>query len=176
MMKLLKEVLHNKAINLHGRTVSREAVRGIIFESQKLLMVYSQKNGDYKFPGGGIEMGESHEMALRREIQEEIGRQAAEIFQPFGKVIEYDFPLEKEYDVFMMTSYYYWCKVDNFRGSQNLDPYEKELGFLPVWIEIDSAIRTNVSLLRDRHKFAPRWVRRDLEVLELLKAEIAARG
>ena len=149
-MRLLREVLHNQVVNLHGRTVSREAVRGLILDDRKLLMVFSQKNGDYKFPGGGIEAGESHEVALRREVQEEIGMQVIEINQPFGKVIEYDFPLEKDYDVFKMTSYYYWCKVDNLRGIQSLDPYEDELGFLPVWIEIDSAIRTNISLAFSR--------------------------
>jgi hypothetical protein len=31
-MRLLKEVLHNQAVNIHGLTVSREAVRGIIVD------------------------------------------------------------------------------------------------------------------------------------------------
>jgi len=174
-MKLLKEILYNKAVNLQGRMVLRKAVRGIIIKNQKLLMVYSKKNGDYKFPGGGINSGESREKALKREVQEEIGMQVVKIFKPYGKVIEYDIPLEKEYDVFKMISYYYPCKVGHRRGKQNLDQYEKDLGFLPVWIEINSAINTNVSLLRDGKKLTPRWVKRDLEVLEMLKAEIIAK-
>ena len=94
-MKLLKEVLHNEAVHVNGRTISREAVRSIIIDGRNLLMVYSEKNGDYKFPGGGIEHGESHEVALKREVTEEVGKHLVEIIKPFGKVIEYDLPLEK---------------------------------------------------------------------------------
>ena len=36
----------------------RSAVRGIVHYQNKLLMVCT-KEGDYKFPGGGIEDGES---------------------------------------------------------------------------------------------------------------------
>jgi 8-oxo-dGTP diphosphatase len=168
-MKLLKEVLHNEAVHINGRTVSREAVRGIIMDGRKLLMVYSEKNGDYKFPGGGIEHGESHETALKREVAEEIGKQIVDIIKPFGKVIEYDLPLEKDFDVFKMTSYYYWCQVGTDEGKQNLDQYEKELGFLPVWIEIDTAINNNMSLLEGHQKHLPRWVKRELQVLEQIR-------
>lgn len=51
--------------------IFREAVRGIIKHENKLLMVYSSKDGDYKFPGGGVDVGETHEEALVREIREE---------------------------------------------------------------------------------------------------------
>jgi len=172
-MNLLKEILHNQAIDINGQTISREAVRAIIVDERRLLMVYSEKNGDYKFPGGGIERGESHETALKREVKEEVGRQVVEIIKPFGKVIEYDLPLEKEYEVFKMTSYYYWCRIGDEMGGQNLDQYEQELGFLPVWIEIDTAIHNNSSLLQASHKLTPRWVKRDLQVLEQIKMELA---
>lgn len=171
-MKLLKEILHNQAIKRNGRTISREAVRAIIVENRMLLMVYSEKNGDYKFPGGGIEDGESHATALIREVEEEVGGQAIEIIKPFGKVIEYDLSIEKEYEVFKMTSYYYWCRVGGWCGAQTLDMYEKELGFTPVWVEIDAAIQTNTALLQDPHRYSPRWVSRELEVLQQVRAEL----
>ena len=173
-MKLLKEIFHNQAVNRYGQTIAREAVRAIIIENQTLLMVFSQKNGDYKFPGGGIEVGESHAVALTREVEEEVGRQVTEVLKPFGKIIEYDLPIEKEYEVFKMTSYYYWCSVGDWLGIQNLDMYEKELGFTPVWVEIDAAIQTNKALLQDAYRFSPRWVSRDLEVLQQIGAEITA--
>ena len=168
-MKLLKEIFHNEEVRVNGRTISREAVRGIIFDDKKLLMVYSEKNGDYKFPGGGIKHGESHEVALKREISEEVGKQVAGKIIPFVKVIEYDLPLEKEYDVFKMVSYYYWCQVKDNVEKQNLDDYEKELGFLPVWIDIDTAIVNNASLLKNLHKGMPRWIKRELQVLEHIR-------
>lgn len=165
-MKLLKEIFHNEQVDVNGRTISRKAVRGVIADNKKLLMIYSRKNGDYKFPGGGIKRGESHEAALKREVAEETGKQVAGKITPFLKVIEYDLPLEREYDVFKMTSYYYWCQVKNTTEKQNLDEYEKELGFLPVWIELDAAIANNASLLANLREGMPRWVKRELQVLE----------
>jgi len=46
-------------------------VRSIILDDDRVLMVYSSRNGDYKFPSGGIESGETHKKALIREVQEE---------------------------------------------------------------------------------------------------------
>ncbi len=135
-------------------------------------MVYSEKNQGYKFPGGGIQRGESHEVALTREVREETGMQVVGRIAPYGKIIEYDLPIEKEFDVFKMTSYYYWCRVGKARNELNLDQYEKELGFLPVWVEIDAAIRRDISLLQDPHQRTPRWVRRELEVLQQIKTLI----
>ena len=169
-MNLLKEIYHNEKVQVNGRTILREAVRGVIVDGKKLLMVYSEKNGDYKFPGGGIKHGESHEIALKRELAEEIGKQVTGKIIPFAKVIEYDLPLEKEYDVFKMISYYYWCQVKDTTEKQNLDDYEKELGFLPVWVEIETAIANNTSVLKNLHIGMPRWIKRELQVLEQIKA------
>jgi len=53
--------------------VIRVAVRGVAVSAGRVLMIYSPVNGDYKFPGGGVEDGESHAEALVREIREEAG-------------------------------------------------------------------------------------------------------
>jgi len=173
-MKLLKEIYHANNIDLRGRTTFRAAVRSICVEDRQVLMVHSTKTGDYKFPGGGIQPGESHARALQREIREEIGMELTAILRPFGKVIEYDSPAEGEYDLFQMTSYYYWCNVDPITGGQELDPYEAELGFTPVWMDINSAIQSNRSLLEEKGRSLPRWVRREVFILELLEARLAA--
>ncbi len=57
-MKLLKEIIRKQGINFDGKTVYREAVRGVIIRNKTLLMVYSSKDGDYKFPGGGVDIGQ----------------------------------------------------------------------------------------------------------------------
>jgi ADP-ribose pyrophosphatase YjhB (NUDIX family) len=44
----------------------REAVRAVVMEDDKILLVRSNL-GDYKFPGGGVEADESHEQALSRK-------------------------------------------------------------------------------------------------------------
>lgn len=110
-------------------------------------MVYSSKDGDYKFPGGGVDIGETYETALAREIREECGATVTSINDELGKVTEFDFSIDKNYDVFKMTSFYYICEVDPNFGEQSLDQYEKDLGFTPVWVDIDNAISTNQMLI-----------------------------
>lgn len=154
-----------------GKRICREAVRAIVIMQGKLLMVHSRVNGDYKFPGGGIEPQECHESALIREMAEESGGRVTSKPVPFGKVMEYDFPVEKCFDSFCMTSYYYRCEVDPLLGAQQLDEYEARLGFTPEWIEIDAAIENNKTLLSSGRK-VERWVRRETRVLEIIKQEL----
>jgi len=171
-MKLLAEIFRNEGKNNEGRVIKRNAVRGIILEHEKLLMIFSEKNGDYKFPGGGVENGENQKVALIREIREETGGEVVEIVSEFGKVIEYGIPIEPEYDVFKMTSRYYVCKIGNEFGEQKLDQYEEELGFTARWVGVEEALETNRAILRENLQNTPRWTRRETFVLDQIKTEL----
>jgi len=46
IVRILQEIFHSNDINLSGKIIYREAVRGIIIDKNKLLMVYFPKNGD----------------------------------------------------------------------------------------------------------------------------------
>ncbi len=52
--------------------IKRLAARAVIIIDGKILLIKTNK-GDYKFPGGGLEKGESHTIALKREVLEETG-------------------------------------------------------------------------------------------------------
>jgi len=171
-MNLLKEINHEEQLNKNGKMIIREAVRGIILDNEKVLMIFSSKNGDYKFPGGGNKIGENKEETLIREVQEECGALVSKIEKGFGKVIEYNKPLKKEYDVFKMTSYYYICMVEENFCKQNLDQYEEELGFKPVWVDIDDAIQKNKLILNSNFGKIPRWTKRETFVLEFIKGKL----
>ncbi len=171
-VRTLQVLVHNPAADIHGRTVFREAVRGIIRKDRNLLMLYSEMIGDYKFPGGGIRDCESHAAALNREVREELGRDITGELLPFGIMVEFDLAAEQEFDVFKMTSYYYWCEVGNAVSAQQLDPYEKDLQFVPAWVGLDAAIQKNRYLVENRPTMIPRWVKRDLEVLEQIREAI----
>ena len=173
-MKLLKEIICKNNLKLDGRTIYREAVRGIIYQNGQLLMIYSTQNGDYKFPGGGREADEPLQTTLAREIREECGASLLEITGEFGKVIEYDTPMEKDFDLFKMTSYYFLCRIDSEIGlkEQKLDDYERDLGFTPVWIETNQALKNNLKLLESPERLNPRWTKREAFVLGLLKEQI----
>jgi 8-oxo-dGTP diphosphatase len=168
-MHLLQEIIRSKGVNKAGKTIVREAVRSIILQEHELLMIHSTVNGDYKFPGGGIQEGESHAQALLREIQEECGIAEVMIGQALGKVIEYDFAVEPDFDTFCMTSYYYHCQVERSFGKLKLDDYETELGFHPVWVDIEHAIRANRLVLLDGNEDSHPWTARDTWILEQIK-------
>ena len=166
-MKTLAEIHRSEGIDVHGRTVHRAAVRAVILRGQKLFMVYSSKVGDYKFPGGGVNAGETHEDALARELLEECGATLIGVDGEMGAIIEYDHAKEVEFDVFKMTSSYYFCWVGDGFVRQTLDEYEHDLGFQAVWIDIRDAIEANKSLL-SLH-IAPAWLKREIVALEYIR-------
>jgi 8-oxo-dGTP pyrophosphatase MutT (NUDIX family) len=166
-MHILTEIHRNKGINIRGRTIHRTAVRAVIQHGRNLLMIYSSRVGDYKFPGGGVKEGETHEQALKREVEEESGAMLEVIGESIGVVIEYNIATEAEYDVFKMASHYYLCRVRDGLGTQNLDGYEKDLGFKPIWIDIEKVIQVNKSLLNTTKE--PEWLKREIYMLEYLE-------
>ena len=113
------------------------------------------------------EAGETHEEALVRR-SEECGAEVTAIRSGFGKIIEYMKPQEKEYDVFKMTSYYYFA-MQGLSWENRTWTTMRKLGFRPVWVDIDTAIEANKAVIGTQKHEAPRWTRRELFVLELLK-------
>jgi 8-oxo-dGTP diphosphatase len=171
--RLLAEIDRHQGVPHGGRLVEREAVRGIILRGAEILLIHSKVEGDYKFPGGGVNH-ETHYSALKREIAEESGAELLRIKDTFGCVIEYAYPIEKGFDAFKMTSYYYVCEIDPQLRDQHLDAYEAELGFTPQWIDIDAAIQNNEKLKELQKMDAPRWLDRETTVLKLIRNEIVA--
>lgn len=169
-MNILTEIYRSPGVNTKGRTVHRAAVKGVVLRGRTLLMVHSPKVGDYDFPGGGLHAGETHAQGLCREIREECGMSVARIGSEIGVVVEYDFPIEPDYEVFKMTSYYYHCEVEDGFVPQKLEDYERELGFTPVWIDVDQAIQCNKSFLPAGN--APRWLKKEIFVLEYIKQNV----
>lgn len=147
----------------------RHAVRAVIIKGNKILMVHTNK-GDYKLPGGGLEEKEDFEEALKREVQEETGYILSKIKKYIGIAIQRKEDVFEKNTLFEMKSTYYLCEVSDEKERQELDDYELEQEFTPVWIEINKAIENNVSLLNEKDKNP--WVEREIKVLrELLYLE-----
>jgi 8-oxo-dGTP diphosphatase len=166
-VNILAEIHRRPGVNIQGKTIYRTAVRAVIQRGRDLLMVYSANVGDYKFPGGGVDSGELHEQALARELREECGASLLSMDGEVGAVIEYNIAEEKDFDVFKMTSHYYFCQAGDGFGTQKLNEYERNLGFKPVWVNIDEAISTNKSLLNSDK--IPEWLKREIFVLEYIR-------
>ena len=144
----------------------RGAVRAIMFSKEKIIMVKSNKEGYYKFPGGGIENGETPEQALAREVREETG-----LYVDISSIREYGMVKEirkgiYEDEIFDQNSYYYLCDImEGERTKVCLDEYEEELGFELEYVTINHAINVNSSFAGiEEYKF----IERETSVLRYL--------
>lgn len=148
--------------------IERTAVRGVLYRGPELLLLAS-RHGDYKFPGGGVEPGESFEVALRRELREECGYDAVVVGPELVSTREEVPAIEAEYDVFGMTSYYFECSGGTLVGDQQLEGYEAELQLTPQWVAVDAALAANRGVLSSGVGVM-RWLVRETAVLEWLSA------
>ena len=169
-MNIIAEIHRRPGVNVMGKTVYRTAVKGVSLRGSTLLMVHSSKVGDYDFPGGGLHEGETHAQGLYREVLEECGLTVVHMGSEIGAVIEYDFPMEPDYDTFKMTSHYYRCEVLDGFVPQQLEDYELALGYTPAWVDIDDALRSNRALLHSDN--APKWLKKEIAVLEYIRHNI----
>jgi ADP-ribose pyrophosphatase YjhB (NUDIX family) len=143
----------------------RAAVRAVIRRGQDLLLVHSAAGGDFKFPGGGIEAGESVAEALAREVREECGREVA----GFGRTLLVVDERRTGQDpgwILQMTSTYLECRVGGRRHPTRLDAYEEQLGFRARWMSIPDALAANEAVLAAGREWP--WVQRETRVLRLL--------
>ena len=111
---------------------------GRVFATQR---GYGEFKDKWEFPGGKMEAGESREVALRREIREELDTEIA-----VGKLlctVEYDYP------AFHLTMHCYLCSVVS--GTLELKEHEsarwlsadglESVDWLPADIQVIPIIR-----------------------------------
>lgn len=144
----------------------REAVRAIIIKDHKIALVKSEVEGYYKFPGGGIEYGESHGDALIRETAEETGliiRKGSE--KEFGYTKEIRKSIYPPVEIFEQISYYYFAEITNKKTAVKLEDYEKQLHCHLVWEDIMKAYVINMEKSK---YYESSFLSREAEVLKQL--------
>ncbi len=153
-----------------GKVFRRDSARCICIRDGKIMMVYSKQYDYYKFPGGGIEEGETLEEAMMREAREEAGlvvipESAAE----YGVVPRANKSSEPGIACFRQDNFYFLCRAEEELTETEQDSYEVEEGFTPVWVTPEEVIRTD----RDAHLTGNKRVMgaREAGVLELLVKE-----
>ncbi len=105
---------------------------------------YGEFKGQWEFPGGKIEEGETPQQALRREIKEELDTDIE--VGDFIYTVEYDYPS------FHLSMDCFWCSI--ISGGLELKEAEEA-----KWLTKDTIDSVN-------------WLPADLEVVERIKAEL----
>ena len=168
-MRLLFEI-DTGDYDLNGRGLVRHAARSIIIRDRRLAMVHSLKYDYYKFPGGGIEAGESRIDALRRETLEEAGLVVIpESIAEYGYVHRIQRSPRGDYDFFLQDNFYYLCQAEETVVPQALDDYESEEQFTLEFVDPGTAISANRS--GNHGPKDPNMIEREAKVLERLKSE-----
>lgn len=152
------------------KIIHREAIRAVVMDKQKILLVHNNK-GDYKFPGGGANKGESHEETLVREVLEETGYEISNVKDKIGIIAERNHDIYDKSCIFQMTSYYYLCETEDKKLGQRLDAYEAELDFRPEFVDINYAIATNEELSENGLDINP-WVPRETKALKEIRDKL----
>ncbi len=152
-----------------GPAIRRDSARGIILRDGKLAMVHSGKYGYCKFPGGGIEAGETNEEAMRREVLEETGLTVLpETVREYGVV--HRISSSREGGIFLQGNAYYLCEAADGVSSQQLDGYEDDESFTLCFVTAAEAICMNRETIR-RGFHLRVMLERENRVLDMLLAE-----
>ncbi|MGN0688365.1 MAG: NUDIX hydrolase [Oscillospiraceae bacterium] len=168
-MRLLFEI-DKKDYEHCTHTFVRNSARSIIINDHKIAMIHSLKYDYYKFPGGGIEDGESPVDAMIRETREESGLIVApDTVREYGYVHRIQRSDNDHTECFIQDNFYYLCRVNGETVPQNLDDYESDESFTPEYIDPMIAINKNKS---ENHSPDNRvMLAREARVLELLLSE-----
>lgn len=151
-------------------TYVRDSARSIIIADGKVAMVHSLKYDYYKFPGGGIEQGESPVEAMIRETREEAGLVVKpETVREYGYVHRVQRSSSDETECFVQDNFYYLCDAEKEIAAQKLDGYESEEHYTLEFVAPETAIGKNRSV--GQTPYAQEMFEREARVLELLLSE-----
>ena len=124
-----------------------DVVAAIIHDADGRIFATQRGYGDFKdfweFPGGKMELSESPEEALKREIWEELETRI--VIERFIRTIEWDYPQ------FHLTMHCYWCRVES--GQLTLKEHEAAR-----WLDRN-------------HLESVNWLPADLQLLQVIKSD-----
>ena len=162
--------LDAKNYDLNGKVFVRPSARSIIIKNNKIFMVHSIKYDYYKFPGGGIDEGESKIDALIRETKEEAGLIVIpESIKEYGMVHRIQKGVRFDCDTFIQDNYYYFCDVVDGVFDQNLDDYEADEHFTLEYVDSKTVLEANRK--PEHGPKDPTMIEREAKVIELLVEE-----
>jgi 8-oxo-dGTP pyrophosphatase MutT (NUDIX family) len=137
-------------------------VRGVIWKGNQLAMVRSSQ-GEYKFPGGGVDPGEHRSEALVREIREETGLQVVpESIQELGEILEKREDLFCKGQRYICHSLFFACQVTPEMVAPSPTDSEVQQGFTLAWADPQEILQGNA------HFLGKQWIARDTVFLKMM--------
>ena len=128
--------IRGKAFSVYTDKLSfRPSVYAVIIENNKVLL--SRQWDGYDFPGGGVELGETIEEAIKRETWEETGVKISlgPIIYCGDAFFKFSFGKNKYKQSILM---YYLCrKTGGSLSTKNLLEYERKYTGKPEWVSIE---------------------------------------
>ena len=151
-------------------TFTRDSARSIIIRNGKVAMIHSLKYDYYKFPGGGIEPGESVADAVIRETAEEAGLTVIpDSIREYGYVHRIQKSLVEDDECFVQDNYYFLCDVEEGVRPQKLDGYESDEHFTLEYVKPETAMLRNRT--KDHGPKDSLMLEREARILEMLLSE-----
>lgn len=139
MNKILKEKvigrdIDNNKIELLVKDLRfRPSVYGVLIEGDKIFL--SKQFTGYDFPGGGMEIDETIEEALKREFEEETGIKV-EVKDLIASEHSFYYSKMRKQSWNTILIYYLCEKVGGEISIDGFDEHEKNYADFPEWVDI----------------------------------------
>ena len=137
-----------------SKLVWRPSAYGIVVRDGKLLLL-KQTNG-YDLPGGGLDLGESLEAAVIREVKEESGLEVANPKLVAATSSFYKPHLTADKYVQALMHYYACDLVGGEITTDGFDEWEQQYAIGAEWLPLDQLDDIQIGTSVDFRKFIPR--------------------
>jgi 8-oxo-dGTP diphosphatase len=166
--KVVCHNIHNKLFTVNVNKLTwRPSVYGILFDNNKVLL--SKQWDGYDYPGGGVDIHETVEEALKREFFEETGLKV-ELVAPVYCDTSFFRPDQsgKYIDEYWNCPIMYFLvrRVGGELSTENFDEEEKTYAGMPEWIDIEKINQITIYKSTDNDQLIEK-AQKIMKVIEL---------
>ena len=150
--------VYGKSVQVDSSELSwRPAVYGIVIEGTKILL--TKQRACYALPGGGVDLGETLEAALVREINEETGLNVTVQSMVGGESILFKHPAGGDHPYVQSISLFYTATYDSgVISTAGFNEYEREVAEQAEWFELDRIPHLDINTTFDWRKYVAKVV------------------